>query len=147
MQKIVVGYDGSDTARKAADEAANLAVTMDAELHVVTVVTDDPAKHGFRVEVAEGEVIDAVEVRREGLRKRAAATAAALDGAYGDLTVVPVVLIGPAARALVEYAEDVDADVIVVGNRRVQGISRVLGSVAIDVLRDARCAVYVAKTT
>lgn len=147
MEKIVVGYDGSETARKAADEAANLALVTGAELHVVTVVTDDPGRHGLRVEVIEGEVIDAVEARREGLRRRAAETAAALDGAYGDLTVVPAVLIGPAARGLVDYAEEIDADVIVVGNRRVQGISRVLGSVAIDVLRDAPCAVYVAKTT
>lgn len=147
MRKIVVGYDGTDTARKAADEAANLALGLGGELHVVTVVTDDPGRHGLRVEVIEGEQIDAVGARSEGLRHKAAETAATLDGAYGDLTVVPVVLIGPAARALVEYAEKIEADVVVVGNRRVQGISRVLGSVAIDVLRDASCAVYVAKTT
>ena len=36
---------------------------------------------------------------------------------------------------------------IVVGNRRVQGVSRVLGSIASDVLRRAPCDVLIVNTT
>jgi nucleotide-binding universal stress UspA family protein len=48
---------------------------------------------------------------------------------------------------LCEEAERLDARTIVVGNRRVQGISRVLGSVASDVTRQAPCAVLIANTS
>ena len=40
-----------------------------------------------------------------------------------------------------------DASTIVVGNRRVQGASRLLGSVAVSVLRSAPCDVLIAQTT
>ena len=43
-------------------------------------------------------------------------------------------------------AKEIGADLIVVGNRRVQGIGRVLGSVATDVAHHAPCDVYIVKT-
>lgn len=147
MKKIVVGFDGSDSSRKAADEAGEMAAGLGAELHVVTVVVDDPKKHGFDIEVVDERAAPAVEARSQGLRQRAADTAHQLDGAYPGVTVITTILVGPPARTIVEHAEEIGADVIVVGNHRVQGIARLLGSVAIDILRDAPCAVYVAKTT
>jgi nucleotide-binding universal stress UspA family protein len=47
---------------------------------------------------------------------------------------------------LCEEATRLEARAIVVGNRRVQGMSRVLGSVAADVTRQAPCDVVVANT-
>ena len=44
-------------------------------------------------------------------------------------------------------AAELDALMIVVGNRRVQGVSRVLGSIANDVLKQAPCDVLIANTT
>ena len=54
---------------------------------------------------------------------------------------------GKPADVLVQEAERLGASVIVVGNRRVQGPSRVLGAIATAVARNAPCDVYVAKTT
>lgn len=147
MKKIVVGFDGSDSSRKAADEAGELAAGLGAELHVVTVVVDDPRKHGFDIEVVDERAAPAVEARSRGLRQRAVDTAHQLDGAYPGVTVITTILAGPPARTIVEHAEEIGADLIVVGNHRVQGLARLLGSVAIDILRDAPCSVYVAKTT
>ncbi|WP_281445477.1 universal stress protein, partial [Paenarthrobacter nicotinovorans] len=48
--------------------------------------------------------------------------------------------------ALVNEAEMQDARLIVVGNRRMQGLGRVLGSVANTVAHTAPCDVYIAKT-
>ena len=50
------------------------------------------------------------------------------------------------AVALVEEAERLEARVIVVGNRRSQGLGRVLGSVASGVVAHAPCDVYIVKT-
>jgi nucleotide-binding universal stress UspA family protein len=54
---------------------------------------------------------------------------------------------GDPAKCLVGEAERLEADVIVVGNRRVHGPGRVLGAVALEVVRRAPCAVHIVKTT
>jgi nucleotide-binding universal stress UspA family protein len=46
-----------------------------------------------------------------------------------------------------EEARRLEARMIVVGNRRVQGAARVLGSIASDVAKHAPCDVYIANTT
>ncbi|MDH3292846.1 MAG: universal stress protein [Acidimicrobiia bacterium] len=54
---------------------------------------------------------------------------------------------GKPADVLVREAERLDADVIVVGNRRVQGPGRFLGAIATSVAHHAPCDVSIAKTT
>jgi nucleotide-binding universal stress UspA family protein len=50
------------------------------------------------------------------------------------------------ASAIVEYAEAIHADVIVIGTHGRQGVSRLLiGSVAEHVVRHARCPVLVVR--
>jgi nucleotide-binding universal stress UspA family protein len=51
------------------------------------------------------------------------------------------------AQTLCEEADRLGARAIVVGNRRVQGLSRVLGSVASHVTRKAPCDVLIVNTT
>jgi nucleotide-binding universal stress UspA family protein len=55
-------------------------------------------------------------------------------------------LAGRPATALVDEAIRLGASLIVVGNRRVQGVGRVLGSVATNVAAHAPCDVYIVKT-
>ena len=72
----------------------------------------------------------------------------ALAGTLGDgLEVTCTVLDGSAAKVVTGEAERLGADLIVVGNKRVAGVSRVLGAVALDIVRHAPCSVYIAKTT
>jgi nucleotide-binding universal stress UspA family protein len=53
---------------------------------------------------------------------------------------------GKPAEAIIREAERFDARMIVVGNRRMRGLGRVLGSVANSVAHNAPCDVYIAKT-
>jgi nucleotide-binding universal stress UspA family protein len=53
---------------------------------------------------------------------------------------------GDAADALLEIAERVKADLIVVGNRGMHGMARVLGSVPNKVSHRARCSVLIVAT-
>ena len=55
--------------------------------------------------------------------------------------------VGDPAKTMCEEATRLEAKMIVVGNRRVQGMSRVLGSIAADVARHAPCDVLIANTT
>jgi nucleotide-binding universal stress UspA family protein len=135
---IVVGVDGSETALKAAQTAAGLAASMGATLHVVSAFDSD------RTEVF-GSGSDQWIVSDAGEAEKVARTVA--DSLRsGDLQVTFSAARGKPAEALINEAERRGAQMIVVGNRRMRGIGRVLGSVANSVAHSAPCDVYIAKT-
>jgi nucleotide-binding universal stress UspA family protein len=139
VERIVVGVDPSETARRAAAEAADLAEVTGAALHFVTAIT----KGGYSVpggrtavdhqlttvDRAEGLLSDLASRYRPRLRE---VTSAAVEGKPADV--------------ILAEAERVGADCIVVGNRRMRGVARFLGAVASDVAHRARCDVYIANT-
>jgi nucleotide-binding universal stress UspA family protein len=135
---IVVGVDGSGTARKAAETARDLAVSLGATLHVVSAFDTD------RTEVY-GSGSDKWIVSDAGEAEKVAKdVAASLAGT--DLKVTYSSARGKPAEALIKEAERFDARMIVVGNRRMRGLGRVLGSVANSVAHTASCDVYIANT-
>lgn len=141
-QIILVGVDGSDTSRKAAQVAAELAAASGAKLHIMTAIEARP-------QVNSPEENYAGDVRLE-TTPGDQAEAIARDVAQSLKGIVPSIETSPArgkpGDALVTVAKDIKADLIVVGNRRVQGIGRILGSVATDVAHHAPCDVYIVKT-
>lgn len=134
---IVVGVDQSDTARRAALTAANLASALGAPLHLVMAVSR--TRSGGVASGGDQFHVDWLSTAEQFL-----------DGFVGELRTTPVtraISVKDPATAMCEEAEKLSAQMIVVGNRRVQGISRVLGSIASDVLKHAPCDVLIANTT
>jgi nucleotide-binding universal stress UspA family protein len=134
---IVVGVDGSGTARKAAESARDLAAALGASLHVVSAFDTD------RTEVF-GSGSDKWIVSDADGAENVARTVA--DALVGDVKVTYSAARGKPAEALIKEADRLDAKMIVVGNRRMRGIGRVLGSVANSVAHNAPCDVYIANT-
>ena len=60
--------------------------------------------------------------------------------------VTHAVVMSDPATALCEEATRLNASIIVVGNKRVQGAARVLGSIAGDVAKRAPCNVFIVHT-
>jgi nucleotide-binding universal stress UspA family protein len=145
VKHIVVGYDSSDTAGLAVVEAANLARATGAELHIVNVVEDfdfpqstiagDEDQTHKETAITVNEKLLATPEAEGGLLE-------AIDGVFTHNKVMA----GPPAGSIIDYATEIGADLVVVGNRRVQGFNRLLGSVAVEILRHAPCSVYVAHT-
>lgn len=135
---IVVGVDGSPTARKAAEKAKSMAVALGVPLHVVTAHTEDKVVH-VNSGSDQWEVSDA-----DNALYIAEQVASALRGP--GVSVVPASEHGKPAEALMSYARRAEADLIVVGNQRMRGVTRVLGSVANSVSHNATCDVYIANT-
>ena len=136
MKDIVVGIDRSATARRAAEAAADLASVYNANLHLVMCV-----KRTKPVDISNGSDRFHVDWLSEAEQF--------LDSVVVGLPhaqVSQTVGLGDPAKMLCEEAERLEARAIVVGNRRVQGVSRVLGSVAGGVARLAPCDVLVANT-
>jgi nucleotide-binding universal stress UspA family protein len=138
VERIIVGVDFSDSSERAARHAVQLAQDTGATLHLVTATR----KTSAQMVQGGGEAwhVDDVDSARQKLRALAGAIAP-------GVKVECAVLDGDAAKALTSEAERIGADVIVVGNKRVHGVGRVLGAVALDVIRHAPCAVHIAKTT
>ncbi|GAA3517455.1 universal stress protein [Nocardioides daeguensis] len=138
---IVTGVDGSETASTAAERAAVLARALGARLHVVSAygkLEQETVKIGSDTMFLSSEK-DAEDV--------AAKVAAALRAAHPDVEITSGAAEGKPGEALVATAEALGAELIVVGNKRVQGIAgRVLGSIARDVAVHASCDVYIAHT-
>ncbi|KHL17097.1 nucleotide-binding universal stress UspA family protein [Mumia flava] len=140
MDTIVTGVDGSETATAAARTAARLAVALGARLHVISAYGKFEAE---RVDTAGEEILLTTEAAADGL---AHDTIRALRQEFPGLDATAAPADGQAADALVRAADELSASLIVVGNKRVQGLARVLGSIATDVAHKAPCDVYIAHT-
>jgi len=139
FKSIVTGVDGTDTAYYAARRAAEIAMTTGARLHVVSVYGK------YEVERIEGpeEFLFSTEGVAEAIVRD---TTEGLLGEFPDVGVEGSTAEGKPGIALVRSAAALDADLIVIGNKRAQGPSRILGSVARDVTARAECDVYVVLT-
>jgi nucleotide-binding universal stress UspA family protein len=134
---VVVGVDGSDTARKAAEAARDLATALGATLHVVSAFDSDRSDV-FGTGSSKWLVSDADKA------EHVARTVA--DTLGGDIRITYAAAPGRPADALIREAMSKEARIIVVGNHRMRGIGRVLGSVANSVAHSAPCDVYIANT-
>jgi len=138
---IVTGVDGSDTATAAARRAAVLARALEARLHVVSAFGKYESE---TVRIGSDTLILSSERDAEEVAAKVTST---LRAAYPDVAMTSGAVEGKPGEALVAIAEALDAELIVVGNKRVQGIAgRLLGSIARDVAAHASCDVYVAHT-
>ena len=125
--RIIVPTDGSDIAAGAAEHAFDLARAFDATVHVLYVVDESAS----RLVLDTGSVGSVLEVLTE---EGEAATDALTEGA-GDIDLVTeVVRSVRIADAIVEYATDHDADLIVMGTEGRHGVKRLVGSVTERVL-------------
>lgn len=137
---VVTGVDGSDTAARASGTAARVATALGAKLVVVTAVekaeTEQVGAPGDEHTLSSGELAE--KIADQAVRE--------LKTEFPDLAIEGRAAQGKPADALVDVAEELDASLIVVGNKRVQGVARVLGSIATDVAHKAPCDVYIAHT-
>ena len=144
---ILVGTDGSETARTAVRRAVELAAGLDARLHIVTAYEPvaDQRLHSGQVE-APGDVQWLINPHQDAValleQARAEATGA------GVAEVETFARQGDAADAILDVAEEQSCDLVVVGNKGMTGAKRfLLGSVPNKVSHHAPCSVLIVRTT
>ena len=135
-EAIVVGTDGSATAKRAVEEAVRLAKALGAEVHIVSAYEPLRGVH-TPAEVAP-PLPDAVV---DSTLEQAAAVVR-----FAEVPVTTHAVRGDPAEALVEVAAEADASLIVVGNQGMHGAKRILGSVPNTVSHKARCNVLIVAT-
>jgi nucleotide-binding universal stress UspA family protein len=143
IQKILVPIDFSDHSGRALDMAVSLGKELGAKLellHCYQLTTGTVAPYGVVIpESFDHSAREAAASQLDQWREKAAADGvevkARLCSTYPSLGIV-------------EAAEELGADLIVMGTRGLSGIKHVLlGSVAERVLRRASCPVVTVKTS
>lgn len=137
-ETILHATDGSPFSSAAAEAAVDLAAQYDATLHVVSVVELDVA---FSEAISEQMLKD---LEKRG--RQAVGEVAEQAGARGVSDVHTAVVRGAPHRAILDYADEHGADLVVVGTHGRKGLDRLLlGSVAERVLRTATVPVMVVR--
>jgi nucleotide-binding universal stress UspA family protein len=143
---IVVGTDGSETAREAVRQAVELAVRLDARLAIVSAYEPVPAGR-LRDEAREvpPDLQWAINPREDVDATLREAADAAREGGVDAETYARQ---GDPADAILDVAEEQTAGLIVVGNKGMTGARRfLLGSVPNRVSHHAPCSVLIIRTS
>jgi len=135
MERIVVGFDGSDQAREALERAADIAGGA-----TIAVVSSANVRTFFR-----GAGLSPVDPADAEAREKALADAREFLEGRG-VNGVYIEGHGSPADVIVQEAEESGADLIVVGARGLGAAKRIaLGSVSTNVVHHAHCDVLVVR--
>jgi nucleotide-binding universal stress UspA family protein len=130
---IVVGAHKSETARHAVDHALELARVHGSHVHLVTAYPKDSGPVDGKDTAGRADAEHAMDAMVPPARAEQCTTHA---------------LPGDPAKAILQVAEQVGADLIVVGNKGMKGArAKLLGSVPNDIAHHAPCSVLIVQTT
>ena len=139
---IVVGTDGSETAKQAVTETVRLAQALGAQVHVVSAYEPLRARVTGAPEGAAQVWQPLPDDKVESILDQAAAGIR-----LAGLEVTPHAVRKDPADALVQVANEVNATMIVVGSKGMHGARRLaLGNVPNKVSHQARCNVLIVAT-
>ncbi|OBG40645.1 universal stress protein [Mycobacterium sp. E3198] len=147
-QTVVVGTDGSDSSLRAVERAAAIAAQHGAKLVVATAHTPVPVEKG-RYAIPPGSD-HGQDYRTVGEAPFYAILQNARERAHqaGAKNVEERPIVGAPINALVQLAEEIAADLLVVGNVGLSSVAgRLLGSVPSEVSRRAKTDVLIVYTT
>jgi nucleotide-binding universal stress UspA family protein len=147
FKSILVGTDGSETARTAVRRAIDLSAGLGARLQIVSAYepVSDQRLRGDQVNVP-ADLQWMINPHDDVMALLEAAQAEAHEAGVTD--VETFARQGDAADAIVDVAEEQGSDLIVVGNKGMTGAKRfLLGSVPNKVSHHAPCSVLIVRTT
>ncbi|GAC1588290.1 MAG: universal stress protein [Acidimicrobiales bacterium] len=138
---VLVGTDGSASAREAVRHAAELALAASARLTIVSAYSRRPADEAVSSDEDAWMVSDAAGAEEHVVKAQDLVRDLGLTKLGGRTEN------GDPAAVMLDIAEELGVDVIVVGSRGMATASRfVLGSVPNRVSHHARCDVIIVRT-
>lgn len=143
IKNVVTPIDFSDNSRLIADSSIYMASKYGAVLHFVFVVQNFEDYSGFfvpqmHVPNLEEELMTGAEERMELFIEEMSQATTEL----GVKEVTHKVLMGDVAEQIVDFATEIQADMIIMGTHGYKGLEKIMfGSVADKVVRSALCPV------
>ncbi len=141
---VVVGTDGSESSLRAVDEAAKIAAKSDAKLIIASAYLSEDKEPAEEPDQPQGDGYKSEGNAPVYARLREASDRAKAAGVH-DVDERPIE--GAAVDVLVNLVEEVNADLLVVGNVGLNSVAgRLLGSVPSAVRSRAKTEVLIAET-
>jgi nucleotide-binding universal stress UspA family protein len=143
IKTVVTPIDFSDNAKMIADSASYIAGKFGAELHLVFVVQDFEDYSGFFVPPVNlpnltKDLLESAQQKMEEFVESCQEKAAAV----GVAALHSKVLTGDVSEEILQYAHEVNSNLIVMGTHGYKGLERIMfGSVADKVVKTACCPV------
>ena len=143
IKKVVTPVDFSDNSKIIAESAAYFARKFNASMHLVFVVQNFEDYSGFFVPqmsmpTLEGELVEGAELKMASFCEEMEDFSS--KSGVSELTFK--VFMGDVAEQIVEYASDLESDLIIMGTHGYKGLEKIMfGSVAGKVVRNASCPV------
>jgi len=141
FKKILIATDGSEHAEKAAAYGIDIAKATGAEVSALYVVSTEHAG-------TARSVMGWTDAFEEYLANKGGVATGYVEklGNEAGVKVEPVYLKGVPAEKILEYAEESNIDLIVMGTQGLTGVQRFLiGSVAENVLRHSKVPVMIVR--
>jgi nucleotide-binding universal stress UspA family protein len=149
MKKVLIAIDYNPTAQKIAETGYSLAKSMNAEITLMHVVADYTYYSSLNYSpimgfdsfstmgmVQTNTVVELEKAAQEYLEKT--------KNHLGDTSIKTLVKDGDSGDAIIEAANDLKADVIVLGSHSRKGLDKILmGSVAEKVLRHSKVPLFI----
>lgn len=143
---VVVGTDGSESSYRAVEKAGELAADETATLMIACAYV--PADPRSVSQVADQMGADAYQIQGDNPAEDIVRTARERATAAGAAQVETRTVKGAPVETLIKLANEVRADLLVVGNKGLNSLAgRLLGSVPADAARRATCDVLIVHTT
>jgi nucleotide-binding universal stress UspA family protein len=144
FRKIMLATDGSELVKKAVDTAIEISKLGQAKLYAVHVIPMGDFYSSMPLSI-DVEWIKAMEEHLK-IESEEAIAYVVNAGREANVEVEPVILRGNPANEIVDFAEENDIEIIVMGTHGKSGIQRFLiGSVAENVVRHSKKSVLVVK--
>jgi len=137
-RKVLVAIDCSDESAEVLSRAAGVQEGTDGELHLIHVI--EPLALAYGADVP----MDVTDLQ-SGLVKQARDTALEYAGHYRIPESRIHVELGSIEKTILDKADDIDADLIVVGSHTRSGLALLLGSTARGLVPGAHCDVLAVK--
>ena len=131
---ILLATDLSDEAKPVADKAATLAKNNNTALHMVHVIEPLSFAYGGDIPMDFSGIQDEIQ-------KQAESQMAAFASQYSVGSDGQHIIVGRAENEIHSLAEEIGAELIVVGSHGRHGIALLLGSTANGILHGATCDV------
>jgi nucleotide-binding universal stress UspA family protein len=144
VKHILIATDGSGDALKAAEMAGELAASMNATLHILSVTYWDRSEEQVLREFAKVEDIDGIDGLLAEVAKGYVEEARHKAEAKGAKAIQTSVAAGDPTGEILTYIEENKIDAVVVGRRGRSSIARLLlGSVSQKLASLAPCIVII----
>lgn len=140
-QKIVAALDFSENNEKVLGSALKLAINDATKLHLIHIVP--PITEGYALNVYSKNFLALEEEALESATEQLTKIAENANVPSDQIRII----VGDKAGEIRKLAEEIDADVIVIGSHGFSGKKRILGATANKLLHGAKCDILTVHAT